>query len=174
MAAQTQLSLAEYLQTSYRPDREYVDGEVKERNVGKWEHARLQAMVAAWFFQHEEEWGVLVSTEQRTRVAAARVRIPDLVVVAAALQPAVLAEPPLLVIEILSPDDTYSDMEERARDYQQMGVQTVWIIDPSTRSGRMCIGADWLAAERLEVPGTPIFVELTPLFSKLHSLPAQG
>jgi len=29
---------------------------------------------------------------------------------------------PLLVIEILSPDDTYSDTQERAQDYRAMGV----------------------------------------------------
>ena len=35
--------LSEYLATSYRPDREYVDGEVKERNVGEYDHSRPQA-----------------------------------------------------------------------------------------------------------------------------------
>jgi hypothetical protein len=35
MAATTQIPLSEYLATSYRPDREYVDGEIRERNVGK-------------------------------------------------------------------------------------------------------------------------------------------
>ncbi len=43
MATATFLSLGEYLQTTYRPDREYIDGELKERNVGKWDHARVQS-----------------------------------------------------------------------------------------------------------------------------------
>ncbi len=34
------ISPSEYLHTSYRPDREYIDGEQRERQVGKWEHAR--------------------------------------------------------------------------------------------------------------------------------------
>lgn len=38
MATPTQISITEYLNTSYRPDRAYLDGEVRERNVGKWEH----------------------------------------------------------------------------------------------------------------------------------------
>ena len=71
------------------------------------------------------------------------------------------------MIEILSPDDTYSDTEDRARDYWTMGVETVWIIDPKTRSGRMCFGSEWVRATRLEVPGTPIYVELEDLFSKV-------
>ena len=86
------------METSYRPDREYVDGEIRERNVGKFEQARVQALPS-------------------------RVRIPDLAVVLAGPQPDVLTDPPLLVVEILSPADTYSDTQERAQDYRDMGVQ---------------------------------------------------
>jgi len=48
MATQVRISLQEYLETPYRPDREYIDGEVRERNVGKWEHARLQLLLGSW------------------------------------------------------------------------------------------------------------------------------
>ena len=34
MAASVHILLSEYLHTSYRPDREFVDGELVERNVG--------------------------------------------------------------------------------------------------------------------------------------------
>ena len=43
------IPLHEYIGTSYRPDREYVDGVIRERNVGKWEHARVQWLLALWF-----------------------------------------------------------------------------------------------------------------------------
>lgn len=170
MATQVRTSIQEYLGTSYRPDREYVDGAVRERNVGKWEHARLQALLAAWFFSNESAWRIMVSTEQRTRVTASRVRVPDVVVVEAGPQPEILERPPLLIVEILSPDDTYSDMEERVGDYREMGVAAIWTIDPRTRTGRMCIGDDWKSARRLEVPGTPIYVELDDLFSHLNQV----
>ena len=167
MATSVQIPVEEYLQTSYRPDREYVDGEIRERNVGKWEHARLQWLLAAWFDRHESEWSCIGSTEQRVAVSSTRVRIPDLVVLNAGHPPDVLVEAPLLVIEILSPDDTYSDTQERATDYSNMGVQTIWIIDPKTRSGRMSIKNSWSAADRLEVPSTPIYVDLPTLFERL-------
>ncbi len=159
--------MAEYLATDYRPDCEYVDGEVRERNVGKWEHARIQALLTAWFVAHEMEWDILCSTEQRTQVSGTRVRVPDLVVLRPGPQPEILVEAPLLVVEILSPGDRYWDLQERSRDYQGMGVETVWIIDPKTRSGRMCSGDTWVGAERLTVAGTPIFVELGELFARL-------
>ena len=146
MATALHIPLNEYLGNSYRPDREYVDGEIRERNVGKWEHARLQLVLGAWFFIHEKQWGITSSTEQRVRVSENRVRVPDVVVLTAGAQPDVLTDPPLLVIEILSPDDSYSDTQERAQDYRAMGVETVWIIDPKTRTGRMCSGTEWVEA----------------------------
>jgi Uma2 family endonuclease len=169
MATTMHIPLSEYLETSYRPDREYVDGEVRERNVGKWEHARVQWLLAAWFSNHEREWGITGSTEQRVQVSVKSVRVPDLVVLQPGPQPDVLTEPPLLIIEILSPDDSYSDTQERARDYSEMGVATVWIIDPKTRTGRMCSGSEWTEATRLVVAGTPLYVELEEIFSQVQS-----
>jgi len=81
----------------------------------------------------------------------------------------VLTEPPLLIIEILSPDDSYWDTQERARDYSEMGVGTVWIIDPKARTGRMCSGSEWTEARRLVVAGTSLYVELDEIFSQIHA-----
>jgi Uma2 family endonuclease len=173
MASAIQIPVSEYLDTSFRPDREYIDGELRERNVGQWEHARIQWLLAGWFLNHEAEWKVIGSTEQRVRVSPTRIRIPDLVVLRPGPQPPILTAPPLLVIEILSPDDTYSDLQERCQDFTQMGVQTIWIIDPKTRSGRMCSSAEWTSAERLEVTGTPIHVSLPNLFRRLEASATQ-
>src|SRR6201999_91484 len=100
----------------------------------KWEHARVQWLLSGWFMNHESRWGVVGSTEQRVQDAPNRVRVPDLGVVPAGPKPDVLIYPPLLVVEILSPDHSYSDTQERAQDYMGMGVGTVWIIDPKTRT----------------------------------------
>ena len=45
----TLLSINEYLRTSYKPDVDFVDGELEERNLGEYEHARLQTLLAAFF-----------------------------------------------------------------------------------------------------------------------------
>ena len=169
MATTMHIPLSEYLETSYRPDREYVDGEVRQRSVGKWEHARVQLLLAAWFHQHEREWGITGSTEQRIQVSPNRVRVPDLAFMPAGPQPDVLTEQPLLILEILSPDDSYWDTQERARDYSEMGIGTVWIIDPRTRTGRMCSGSEWTEVRRLVVAGTPLYVELEEIFSQVQS-----
>jgi Uma2 family endonuclease len=167
VATSIQIPIGEYLNTSYRPDREYVDGEVLERNVGKNEHSRLQALLAMWFGRFEDEWGVATFTEQRVQVSATRIRIPDVLLVPLAPHPNVLVDPPILVVEILSPDDSYAETERRASDYLAMGVGTVWIIDPVNRTGRACVGKAWIESETLEVTGTEIRVSLPEIFLRL-------
>ena len=167
MPSTTYIPVSEYLQTTYRPDREYMDGEVRERNAGKYEHARIQALLAMWFGRHEVTWSVMVVTEQRVQVSASRIRIPDVALLSPGHHLDVVIDPPLLAVEILSPDDTYSDTEERASDYLAMGVRVVWIIDPKTRTGRMCVDQTWTAAQRLVVPETAIYVDLSSLFRYL-------
>jgi hypothetical protein len=41
MRVATQISIEEYLATVHRPDRDYVDGVVEERNLGEYNHGRL-------------------------------------------------------------------------------------------------------------------------------------
>ncbi len=135
MATPTQISISEYLHTSYRPDREYIDGGVRERNVGGWEHARVQLLLANWFATHETEWGIMASTEQRARVSETRVRVPDLVVVVAGAQPDVLLAPPVLGHrDTLSGRHLHRTAGAHTGDYLRMGVETIWLIDPKTRT----------------------------------------
>ena len=42
MGVETLISVEEYLNTSYDPDVEYVDGVLEERNVGDWLHSLVQ------------------------------------------------------------------------------------------------------------------------------------
>ena len=132
------ISVEEYLSTTYRPDCDYVDGEVLERNVGEWDHSRLQTLLTRYLSNREAPWGIVVVTEQRVQVKATRFRVPDITVVAAPASGApIVREPPLLCIEILSPDDRMGTMQERVDDYLAFGVPCVWVINPQTRRGYM-------------------------------------
>ena len=167
MASSVHIPIGEYMATTYRPDREYVDGELLERNVGKYEHARIQALLTIWFGTHERDWNVIVVTEQRVQVSSNRVRIPDIALITPGRQPDVLVEPALLVVEVLSPDDSYAEMTHRCGDYLRMGVGTIWIIDPTNRTGHICIDGSWTEQSLLEVSGISIAFQLPELFRKL-------
>ena len=81
MAAATRISVAEYLNTTYRPDRDYVDGEVVERKLGEYEHSWPQSRLIIFFGAREKEWHIRVVAEQRVQVKPTRFRIPDVCVV---------------------------------------------------------------------------------------------
>jgi Uma2 family endonuclease len=167
MAASAHLSIIEYLNTTYEPDLEYVDGQLVERNVGKWEHGRIQALLAIWFGLHEDEWQIQTATEIRTRVAWTRVRLPDVLLVGLAEQPPVVEEAPVLTVEILSDGDTYAETQRKSEEYLAMGAQAAWIINPMNRTARQWNGTVWVEAARLEVAGTQIYVELSYMWDKL-------
>lgn len=40
---------------------------------------------------------------------------------------------PELVVEILSPHDSWSEVTQKLRDYFAIGVQLVWVVDPQAR-----------------------------------------
>jgi Uma2 family endonuclease len=169
MVSTTLISVSEYLKSSYRPDCDYVDGRVEERNVGEHDHAALQAELIFWFRQRREEWNIEVLPEQRVQVSPTRFRVPDVCLVSLD-QPVeqILTKPPLACIEILSPEDTMRRMQERIDDYRRLGVANIWILDPGTRRGYDCRPSGWLEATEFEIPNTPIRLVLSEIFARVR------
>jgi len=172
MPTATRTTLAEYMEMDYQPDREFVDGELRERNVGQNEHARLQVLLSAWFAQHEDEWHVVTFSDIRVQIAPTMVLIPDVLLTRPIPQPAVIQTPPVLCVEIISPDDTLAETKTKCLNYLGMGATAAWIIDPWKRAGYWSYGSGdqecfWRKANTLEIPGTPIWVDLLPLFEKI-------
>lgn len=131
MAAGILVSVEEYLNTTYRPDRDYIDGEVVERNLGKRKHGRAQGNTYAWMRAREAKLRIVPVVEVRLKVAERRYRIPDVMVLSAdAPEEDVVATAPLLCVEVLSPCDTLTEIWGRSQDYFAIGVPTCWIIDP--------------------------------------------
>jgi hypothetical protein len=58
MAATTLIPVEEYLRTCYRPDRDFIDGVLVERNVGEEFHSYLQIRFGYYFMVHRKEWNV--------------------------------------------------------------------------------------------------------------------
>jgi Uma2 family endonuclease len=170
MASATQISATEYLSTSYRPDRDLVDGQLIERNMGEYDHANLQGALIEWFRTRRRQWNIRVVPEQRVQVANDRFRIPDICVISSD-QPIeqIITHPPLICIEILSKDDSLRSMRARIDDYLNFGVANIWILDPETRDAYICDRTGLHAPQTavLEVPNTPISIPLPDLFAEL-------
>jgi Uma2 family endonuclease len=165
VATATSISVNEYRNTIYRPDCEYVDGELLERNVGEFDHSRLQGLLYGYLLSHENEWGVLVVPEQRVQVKPSRFRVPDIAVLLQRPQTGIVTEPPLLCVEILSPGDRMAEMQERIDDYLAFGVHTVWVIDPATRRAHIYMRDRYIDVRNgiLNVEGSPVSINLNEL-----------
>jgi hypothetical protein len=72
MARSTAVSLQEYLHTVYRPDCDYVDGEVIERNMGEFDHATIQGFLVRKLHEFARGVPVRVLPELRIRLGASR------------------------------------------------------------------------------------------------------
>jgi Uma2 family endonuclease len=128
MAVETLISVEEYLNTSYEPDMEYVDGVLEERNVGDWLHSAVQYNVG--FHLGRKYPDIKIRPELRSSVTPTRFRLPDVTVMLYNPGTKVLWEAAFLVIEVLSEADRMTRVIERLEDFAAKGVPHIWLFDP--------------------------------------------
>jgi Uma2 family endonuclease len=133
METKALVTVEEYLATSYEPDCDYVDGELVARNLGEFDHAGLLTLLAVYLNRYWDA-GFIAIVEQRVQVSPTRFRVPDVCVVRPETpMPQILRTPPVIAIEILSPEDRVNRTRQRIDDYLDFGVPNVWQIDPQER-----------------------------------------
>jgi Uma2 family endonuclease len=168
MPRATLVSIEEYLSNSYEPDCDYVDGVLEERNLGEYDHGNLQTTISAYLKNRARSWNVRVIVELRIRVSATRVRVPDICVILRDREiEQVPSKPPLVCIEVLSPEDRWPCVEKRIQDFLAMGVERVWVFDPKkgevfeyTKSGRRKVLKDLLEAPPVSIRISELMAEL--------------
>jgi Uma2 family endonuclease len=136
MATLTLVPVEEYLQRSYEGvDREFVDGVVGERSMPTLLHSKVQGILCGLFFLLSRQFALVVAPELRLALIPGRLyRIPDVCVfVGPGPSDSVPSEPPLVAVEILSPEDRMADMLEKLREYWEFGIANVWMVNPEGR-----------------------------------------
>lgn len=132
MATQALISAAEYLRTSFDGlDQEYYHGELVERGMPIYLHAKVQGLFCQIFFNLARTHRLFPAPEVRIQIDEGRIyRIPD-VSVFAELEPEgdVVSIAPLVAIEISSPDDRLSNTLKKLEEYRLFGVRYIWFID---------------------------------------------
>jgi Uma2 family endonuclease len=166
MATGAQISVEEYLKTAYRPDRDYVDGVVEERNWGDLDHGGTQGNIIAFFGTRFRQTGIAAVPEWRFQVRPTRFRIPDVVVTHGKPEEQILTRPPLLCVEILSPEDTVSRTNTRIQDYLDFGVPVVWVVDPAEKTLWIYrqSGMEQVVGPTVKLDGTSIEAPFSEIF----------
>jgi Uma2 family endonuclease len=121
------IPVEEYLKSAYHPDMDYVEGTLEERNVGEKQHGNLQGRI---FILLKKTRKLFVVLETRVQVSDGKYRVPDICAYEKEPDESVFTRPPLLCVEILSPEDRMTRVRRVVADYIGMGVQTVWVVDP--------------------------------------------
>ncbi|MEO0969163.1 MAG: Uma2 family endonuclease [Cyanobacteria bacterium J06639_18] len=121
---------------------ELVDGQAIPKMSPKFFHAKLTFilcnLIKQWCLDKGEvwsEWSIILTRNGRDWVPT-----PDLLYVSHQRLPdnwnanEACPVPPELVIEIISPGQTFAQMVSKARDYLDAGVLRVWVVDIEARS----------------------------------------
>ncbi len=125
------VSLEEYLDTSYSPDREFVDGVVVERNGRERPQNKVQVNMVLGLNRLRPN--LHIWPRQRVRTTPSRVRLPDICVTLDDPRAGIFEAPPFLCIEILRDGDALSDLMVKLEEYDAMGVVQIWVVDPARR-----------------------------------------
>lgn len=164
------VSIEEYLNTDYEPDVDYVDGCIEERNLGETGHSKVQGELYFLLRLLTVNRQLLALTEARVQVSATRFRVPDVCVVREedADNP-IIAKPPLLCLEVLSPSQSLSTLRKRAKDFFNMGVPEVWVFDPLARTAYVCLPDSMTEHQggMLRLAGTPVELSIEEVFKAL-------
>ncbi|MGA3082912.1 MAG: Uma2 family endonuclease [Terracidiphilus sp.] len=154
-AATTFVTIEEYLNSSFEPDAEYVDGQIEERAVGENDHSAWQGAIYSWFQQQAQAGQIRVRPELRVQVAPDCFLVPDVTLLDRNLPiEQIVTHPPVAVFEILSPADTLKRTMTKCGKYEQMGIRTILVIDPDGPKYRYVSGRlEPLEARAFDIPG---------------------
>ena len=95
--------------------------------------------------------------ELRMRLAEDLYRIPDVAVFAGARpNEEVPTTPPLVAIEIISPDDRHSELQAKLSEYEKWGVAHIWVVDPLRRTLSTYRSGTLATVPQLTLPGYPV------------------
>jgi Uma2 family endonuclease len=128
-----------YLHTSFPDtDREYREGDLVEGTEPDYLHGRTQLLLGIFFEALRRKLSVYACTETRMKLREDLYLIPDIAVFWPS-EPALLPDsPPLVAIEVLSPDDRLTAVREKLQEYRTWGVPHVWLVDPHSRRLYIC------------------------------------
>lgn len=141
---ETQLLTAEqFIKLDNAKNAELVEGITVPMSRTGFEHGRIEARLTRWLgnFVEDNQLGWYVSGEVGVLIRRDpdSVRSVDLAFVSYKRSPdypgaKFLQVAPDLVVEIISPNDRWRDLQDKLREYFAIGVEQVWLVDPEIKT----------------------------------------
>jgi len=168
MLAKTQISVEEYLALVFpdRPEPDYVHGEVVEHGLPDVLHSAILARLGIVFGPLTRAGSLLLS-RVRVQIEPDLFRVMDFAVYRGMPRGRYGTTPPFVAVEIVSPDDLYTNLILRLEDYRRWGVPNVWLVDPFLRRLYEYTDAGLLQHPSLTLPGFDFAISAAELFRDL-------
>jgi len=139
------LTVEEFLRMPDDGNRyELVGGELVQMSPSGWDHSQIAGQIAGLLWQHVAanklgrvgvaEPGFVLSRQPAT------VRVPDVAFVSSERLRQIADGSkfpeiaPDLAVEVISPNDSFSYVEQKAREWLAAGTRMVLVVDPATRT----------------------------------------
>jgi Uma2 family endonuclease len=140
---------SEYLKTIGTSRDEFDHGTLIRRSVTGTLHGSWTSAIVFFLMQK----GLFPKGEVHVNVAEGKYRIPDVLVLRLDHpQEEIVVTPPEAVFEVLSPGDLWDEVEEKFRDYENMGIPVKLLVNPKTKVWKAYHGGDF------RVQATPVRV----------------
>ncbi len=128
----TLMPVEEYLALSQKPYFEYLDGVLRQKAMPTYKHSKMQRRLLNLI--DRAQLALEPVPELTVRLRERRYLIPDIAVQRVSeLQQPYPTKPVFLCIEILSPEDRFSDTVAKCEEYHAWGVPFCWILDPEEK-----------------------------------------
>jgi Uma2 family endonuclease len=129
--AEQKLSVEEFhaRYDGHKPYYEYWNGEAFQKSAATLLHGRIQGILLRLL----DGIGYVSAPEVTLKLDPAYEPIPDVITIDGAIGDPYPTSPFDVVIEILSPDDSFSRVLRKCRLYEQWGIRQIVVIDPADR-----------------------------------------
>src|SRR5579864_2363713 len=124
MASKALVTPEQYLATHYQREPEYVHGELVEKSLPTRKHSRVQHRLSVLL----DRVG-FCCPELRVKLADDLFRVPDFALYEVDPSMELPDSPPVLIVEVKSPDDRPADALQKFDEYRAWGVRNLWYID---------------------------------------------
>jgi Uma2 family endonuclease len=153
-----------YLATQFEREPEFVRGELVERPLPTFPHGNIQLELGSRLRALQRTCPVFTGVEVRMRMATDLYRIPDIAMWEGTPPDPVPSSPPLLVAEIVSPDDRWNDLIQKLEEYRLWGVPHIWLVEPELKRLHIYDGGSLTQVTSLELPQFGFAVTASDLF----------
>lgn len=126
------MSYEEWWALPAKPKTEWVDGEVVVNSPASFAHQDASFLLTALLRGAIRD--LIVVQEVGVQLPNNRVRVPDISVLRQRPEDFLVSEPPVLVVEILSPSTRGEDTVRKSGEYAVAGIGQYWILDPELRA----------------------------------------